>query len=116
MPGHRASRTRRRVASRSIWWRQRAQHRDMSDNHTMAGVTISPVRRALTAPFTRRAWAELGYAVISFPVAVGAFVFSFITLHNGIFWAGSAPALRKLGGANRSLVHRMLGEEIPPPP
>jgi signal transduction histidine kinase len=88
----------------------------MSDNHTMAGVTISPVRRALTAPFTQRAWAELGYAVISFPIAVGAFVFSFVTLHNGIFWAGSAPALRKLGGANRSLVRRMLGEDIPAPP
>jgi signal transduction histidine kinase len=88
----------------------------MSDNHTMAGVTISPVRRALTAPFTRRAWVELGYAVVSFPLAVGAFVFSFVTLHNGIFWAGSAPALRKLGGANRSLVRRMLGEDIPTPP
>jgi signal transduction histidine kinase len=82
----------------------------------MAGVTISPVRRALTAPFTRRAWAELGYAVVSFPLAVIAFVFSFVTLHNGIFWAGSAPALRKIGGANRSLVHRMLGEDIPTPP
>jgi signal transduction histidine kinase len=82
----------------------------------MAGVTISPVRRALTAPFTRRAWAELGYAVVSFPLALVAFVFSFVTLHNGIFWAGSAPALRKIGGANRSLVHRMLGEDIPTPP
>jgi signal transduction histidine kinase len=88
----------------------------MSDNQTMAGVTISPVRRALTAPFTRRAWAELGYAVVSFPLAVIAFVFSFVTLHNGIFWAGSAPALRKIGGANRSLVRRMLGEDIPTPP
>src|SRR5215469_2563387 len=88
----------------------------MSDNQTMAGVTTSPVRRALTAPFTKRAWAEVGYAVVSFPLAVVAFVFSFVTLHNGIFWAGSAPALRKLGGANRSLVRRMLGEDIPAPP
>jgi signal transduction histidine kinase len=82
----------------------------------MAGVTISPVRRALTAPFTRRTWAELGYAVVSFPLSLVAFVFSFVTLHNGIFWAGSAPALRKIGGANRSLVYRMLGEDIPTPP
>jgi signal transduction histidine kinase len=88
----------------------------MSDNQTVAGVTISPVRRALTAPFTRRAWADLGYAIISFPLALVAFVFSFVTLHNGIFWAGSAPALRKIGGANRSLVRRMLGEDIPTPP
>jgi len=88
----------------------------MSDNQTMAGVTISPVRRALTAPFTRRAWADLGYAIISFPLALVAFVFSLVTLHNGIFWAGSAPALRKLGGANRYLTLRMLGEDIPAPP
>jgi signal transduction histidine kinase len=82
----------------------------------MAGVTISPVRRALTAPFTRRAWAEVGYAIVSFPLALLAFVFSLVTLHNGIFWAGSAPALRKIGSANRSLVRRMLGEDIPAPP
>jgi hypothetical protein len=88
----------------------------MSDNQTVAGVTISPVRRALTALFTRRAWAEFVYAVVSFPLAVGAFVFSLVTLHNGIFWAGSAPALRKLGGANRYLTLRMLGEDIPAPP
>lgn len=87
----------------------------MSDNQTMAGVTISPVRRALTAPFTRRAWAEVGYAIVSFPLALVAFVFSLVTLHNGIFWAGSAPALRKIGTANRSLVRRMLGEDIPAP-
>jgi signal transduction histidine kinase len=88
----------------------------VSDNHSMAGVTTSPVRRALTAPFTGRAIAEFGYAVVSFPLAVGAFVFSLVTLHNGIFWAGSAPALRKLGGANRYLTLRMLGEDIPAPP
>ena len=88
----------------------------MGDNHTMAVVTGSPVRRALVAPFTRRAWAELGYAIVNFPLAVLAFVFSFITLHNGIFWAGSAPALRKIGVANRYLARRMLGEDIPAPP
>ena len=87
----------------------------MGDNHTMAGAITPSVRRALTAPFTRRAWAELGYAVVSFPLAVGAFAFSFVTLHNGIFWAGSAPVLRKLGGVNRCLVRWMLGEDIPAP-
>jgi len=87
-----------------------------SDNRTMAGVTTSPVRRTLTAPFTRRAWTELLYAVISFPLALCAFAFSFVTLHNGIFWAGSAPALRKMGGYNRYLTLRMLGEDIPAPP
>jgi signal transduction histidine kinase len=86
------------------------------DNQIMAAVTGSPVRRALAAPFTRRAWTELGYAIISFPLAVCAFVFSFVTLHNGIFWAGSAPALRKIGGANRYIARRMLGEDIPAPP
>jgi signal transduction histidine kinase len=88
----------------------------ISDNRTMAGVSYSPVRRTLTAPFTRRAWAELGYALISFPLSLGAFVFSLLSLHNGPFIAGSAPVLRRLGGANRYLARRILGEDIPAPP
>jgi signal transduction histidine kinase len=88
----------------------------IGDNHTMAGVTSSPVRRVLVAPFTGRAWAELWYALVSFPLAVGAGAFSLLTLHNGIFMAGSAPALRKLGGANRYLARRILGEDVPAPP
>jgi len=86
------------------------------DNQTMAAVTGSPVRRALAAPFTRRAWAELGYALISFPLSLGAFVFSLVSLHNGFFIAGSAPVLRKLGDTNRYLARRILGEDIPAPP
>ena len=85
-------------------------------NLSMAAVTGSPVRRALAAPFTRRAWAELGYAIVSFPLAVCAFVFCFLSLYNGITWVVTAPPVRKLGGANRYLARRMLGEDIPPPP
>lgn len=85
-------------------------------NQTMAGVTSSPLWRALAAPFTRRAWAELGYALVSFPLSVCAFAFSLLSLHNGFFIAGSAPAVRRLGDANRYLARRMLGEDIPAPP
>jgi len=88
----------------------------ISDNHTMAGLTSSPLRRAVTAPFTRRAWADLAYAVVSFPLAMAAFAFSLVMLENGIFWAVSAPAVRKLGAANRYLARRLLGEDIPAPP
>jgi hypothetical protein len=32
------------------------------------------LRRVLVAPCTRRAWAELGYAIVSFPVAIAGFL------------------------------------------
>jgi len=85
-------------------------------NQTMAVVTSSPLRRTLTAPFTRRAWAELGYALVSLPLAVGAFAVCFLVLYGGFVWAVTAPAVRKLGAANRYLARRMLGEDIPAPP
>ena len=74
------------------------------------------LRRILRAPFTRRAWAELAYAIVSVPLAVGALVFTVPTLLNGPLWAASAPGVRKLGAANRSLARRLLGEDVPPPP
>ena len=37
----------------------------ISDNLTMTGPSSSPLRRILCAPFTRRAWAELAYSVVS---------------------------------------------------
>ena len=42
----------------------------ISDNHIMTGPARSPLRRVLGAPFTRRAWAELAYAIVSFLLAV----------------------------------------------
>ena len=55
----------------------------MRDNHTMTGQAGSWLRRVLRAPFTRRTWAELAYAIASFPLAVGALVFTVPTLING---------------------------------
>jgi len=88
----------------------------MRDNHTMTGRASSWLRRVLRAPFTRRTWAELAYAIVSFPLAVAAAVFTIPTLVNGPLWAASAPGVRKLGAAHRSLARTLLGEDVPPPP
>jgi signal transduction histidine kinase len=88
----------------------------MRDNHPMTGRAGSWLRRVLRAPFTRRTWAELAYAIVSFPLAVGALVFTVPTLLNGWLLAASAPGVRKLGAANRSLARTLLGEDVPPPP
>ena len=55
----------------------------MRDNHIMTGRAGSWLRRVLRAPFTRRTWAELAYAIVSFPLAVGALIFTVPTLING---------------------------------
>jgi signal transduction histidine kinase len=88
----------------------------ISDNHSMGEPAGSLLRRILRAPFTRRAWAELAYAIVSVPLAVGALVFTVPTLINGPLWAASAPGVRKLGAAHRSLARALLGEDVPPPP
>ena len=71
--------------------------------------------RVLRAPFTRRAWAELAYAIVSATLAVGALAFIVPMLANGALWALSAPGARKLGGAGRFLARAMIGEDVPPP-
>ncbi len=95
------------------------------DNHLMtetaraaqpAQTAASSVRRMLQAPFTRRAWAEVGYAITSFFLAVAAVTFIVPMLENGIFWAMSATPVRKLGDAARYLARVQLGEDIPAPP
>ena len=92
------------------------------DNHLMTETARTPetaassVRRALAAPFTKRAWAELGYTVTSFLLAVAAVTFIVPMLENGIFWAVSTAPVRKLGTAARFLARAQLGEDIPAPP
>ena len=92
------------------------------DNHLMTETARTPetaassVRRALAAPFTKRAWAELGYTVTSFLLAVAAVTFIVPMLENGIFWAVSTTPVRKLGAAARFLARAQLGEDIPAPP
>jgi signal transduction histidine kinase len=81
-----------------------------------AGSAASPLVRLLKAPFTKRAWAELGYMLISFPLALAGFVFTVAGIGNGPLWAASAPGVRKLGAASRSLAGTLLGESVPAPP
>jgi signal transduction histidine kinase len=88
----------------------------MYDNHLMNRPPASRLVRLLQAPFTRRAWAELGYLLISFPLAIAGFVFTVAGIGNGPLWAVSAPGVRKLGAANRVLAGQMLGENVPAPP
>jgi signal transduction histidine kinase len=90
----------------------------ISDNHTMARPARGPVRRILRAPFTRRSWDELAYAVVSALLAIVALIFIVPTLANGPLWALSAPGVRKLGAGSRQLARRLLGEAVlaPPPP
>jgi signal transduction histidine kinase len=86
------------------------------DNHIMTESAASPLRRVIEAPFTRRAWNEVGYALASLPLAIAALAFTVPFLANGILWALSATGVRKFGGAARSLAHGLLGEDIPAPP
>jgi signal transduction histidine kinase len=89
------------------------------DNHLMtdtAETAASRVRRALQAPFTKRAWAEVGYTVTSFLLAVAAVTFIVPMLENGIFWAISTAPVRKLGAGARYLARAQLGEDFPAPP
>ena len=81
----------------------------------MAG-SRSLLRRILLAPFTRRTWAELAYAIVGVPLAVASLVFTVPTLTNGMLWALSAPGVRKFGAANRYVARTLLDENVPEPP
>ena len=82
----------------------------------MAGPVATPLRNMLSAPFTKRTWAELAYTLATLPLALVAFVYTVPMLENGIFWALSAPGLRKFGAASRSLARRFIAEDVPAPP
>jgi Putative sensor/Histidine kinase len=74
------------------------------------------LHRVLRTPFTRRAWSDLGYALISFPLAIAGFVFTVVPLALPVLLSVSAPAVRGLGSLSRHLAHRFLGERVPAPP
>jgi signal transduction histidine kinase len=86
------------------------------DNQLMTGPAAPPLRHMIEAPFGRRAWREVGYALASLPLAVVALAFIVPTLVNGPMWALSAAAVRKFGEAARGLARGLLGEDIPEPP
>ncbi|MDQ2813891.1 MAG: sensor domain-containing protein [Actinomycetota bacterium] len=88
----------------------------MYDNHFMNRPPASRLGHLLTALFTKRAWAELLYSLITFPLAVAAFVFTVAGIGNGPLWAVSAPGVRKFGAASRFFAGQLLGEQVPAPP
>jgi signal transduction histidine kinase len=75
---------------------------------------MTNAKRILTAPFTRRTWAELGYWLASIPLSVASILFALPTLANGPLWAVSTPGVRKLAAGTRVLARR-LGEDVPAP-
>jgi signal transduction histidine kinase len=91
-----------------------------------ASVGHTPWAVAASAPFTRRSWRELLYALVSFPLGVFGFAFVMATLFFGTFLsiilvglvvlASSTLGVRQLGALNRYLVRRFLDEDVLPPP
>jgi signal transduction histidine kinase len=88
----------------------------VNDNLIMTGPAASPLRRVLQAPFTRRSWAEFGYALATLPLALAAVAFMVVTFVNTFPFAASTPGVRKLGAAARFLARGFLGEDVPAPP
>jgi len=88
----------------------------MTDNHIMTGSAQSSLRRVLNAPFTKRAWAELWYTLVTVPLALAAAVLTVVGLSSTLLVAASAPGLRKLGAASRFFARELLGEDVPAPP
>jgi signal transduction histidine kinase len=89
------------------------------DNQFMtesAQSAASPLRHVIEAPFTRRAWSEVGYALASLPLALAALMLIVPTLVNGPMWALSTDGVRKFGAAARALARERLGDDIPAPP
>ncbi|HEY0716180.1 MAG TPA: sensor domain-containing protein, partial [Streptosporangiaceae bacterium] len=88
----------------------------MDDNQMMIRSARSPLGRVARAPFSRRTWAELVYALVSALLAVGAVAFIVPMLVNGLLWGASAPGVRRLNAAARFLARALLGDDVPAPP
>jgi signal transduction histidine kinase len=86
------------------------------DNGLMPRPPAPPPRGVLRAPFSRRAWAELGYVIISAPLAVASFAFCAAMMCHPMLVPVSTPAVRGLGGASRWLARALLGEDVAAPP
>jgi len=87
----------------------------MTDTEIMTGPAASPLRGVLTAPFSRRTWAEFWYVLLSVPLAVAGFAFTVATVVPPLA-AVSAPGVRRFGDASRGLARGLLGEDVPAPP
>jgi signal transduction histidine kinase len=80
--------------------------------------------RALREPFTRRSWAELGYALAGLPLALGGLVSVLVPLALTVpplivaglpLMAVSTVGVRRLGTAARALASRLLGLAVSEP-
>jgi len=85
----------------------------MNDNQNMTEPDGSAV---WGAPFAKRAWAELRYALITLPLAVASVAFIVPMLYAGPLWAASADGVWKFGAASRFFARKLLGEDLPAPP
>jgi signal transduction histidine kinase len=101
------------------------------ENRIVSGVTAGPAMagpmtrgrrlssaagQVLRAPFTRQAWAELGYALVSVPLAIAGFLFTVMFFGHPLLLLllpVSTPVVRRLADANRFLARRLLGVNIP---
>jgi hypothetical protein len=89
----------------------------MTDTDLMStGPAASRLRRVLTAPFSRRTWAEFLYLLLSVPLAVAGFALTVATSVPPLLAAVSAPVVRRFGDASRGLARGLLGEDAPGPP
>lgn len=78
----------------------------------------------LKAPFTRRTWAETGYAILTLPIALIGFGATFVFTAFGValtitliglpILALTVMGARAWGGLHRGLARAMLGVETPP--
>jgi signal transduction histidine kinase len=91
-----------------------ADHRLVSVSAAQPG--RGSVRRLLRARFTRRAWVDVGYAIISAPVGVAGFACMVVMSVHPLLLLVSTPVARGLGTVNRWLAGQILGEQVPPPP
>jgi putative sensor protein len=87
------------------------------------------VREVARAPFTRRAWAELAYCLIGFPLGLLGFVVIVLSLALGtglaatlvgtalglLLLVGALATARGLGVVHRRLAHWLLGLRVPEP-
>jgi len=109
----------------------------MLDNVAMSRVppvTVPPaglrpaggaVTRFLRTPFTRRSWAEFGYATAALPLGIAGFVFVVASLYVGVLLAitffglpliaASSYGARGLGAVNRGAARRLLGLRVAAP-
>jgi len=88
----------------------------VTDAGIMTRSAASTFGRVLTAPFSRRTWAEFWYLLVSVPLAVAGFAFTVVTMVPPLLGTVSAPGVRKFGNANRGLARGLLGEDVPAPP